>query len=216
MAFSLYDLQFSSFFYSYSLIMSSNDDSRSPSSQVPLYLWGVSKVRKKRFVANQHHVTSEAHFQKWCPDYTFAIPNGVHVKLATSSINDAHCMDSNDPDTKIFTFRPFYFSLGFTFPWSKFFRKELCATECAPSQCTSNVYRAIMCFANLSSFMHATPSCLKISTKEIMCGMLMCWRSADGGKARLAMVHLFPSLTVMVRYTTIDLLQFCLNSLMYD
>ncbi|CAL9004915.1 unnamed protein product [Prunus brigantina] len=29
--------------------------------------------------------------------------------------------------------------------------------------------------------------------KEITCGMMMCWKSADGGKAMLVMVHLFPS-----------------------
>lgn len=84
--------------------MSSNDDSRSSSLQVRLCLRSVSKVHKKRFVANQHHVTSEAHFQKRCPTYASAIPNDMHVKLAMSSTNDAPCVDSNDPDTRIFTF----------------------------------------------------------------------------------------------------------------
>lgn len=56
-------------FCSYSLIMSSYDGSRSPSSRVPLYLWGGSKVPKKRFVANLHRVMSESHFQKWRATY---------------------------------------------------------------------------------------------------------------------------------------------------
>ncbi|BBG93957.1 Protein kinase family protein with leucine-rich repeat domain, partial [Prunus dulcis] len=61
-------------------------------------------------------------------------------------------VDANDPDTKIITFRNFYFSLGFKFPLSKLFKEVFCAMGCAPSQCTPNVYRAIMCFENLSCF----------------------------------------------------------------
>ncbi|KAI5313223.1 hypothetical protein L3X38_042397 [Prunus dulcis] len=60
--------------------------------------------------------------------------------------------DANDPGARIITFCPFYFSLGFTFPLSKFFREVFCAMECGPSQCTPNVYWAIMCFENLSRF----------------------------------------------------------------
>ncbi|CAL8169024.1 unnamed protein product [Prunus armeniaca] len=56
------------------------------------------------------------------------------------------CVDANDPNARIITFRPFYFSLGFKFPLSKLFKEVFCAMGCAPSQCTPNVYRAIMCF----------------------------------------------------------------------
>lgn len=59
---------------------------------------------------------------------------------------------SENPDARIITFRPFYFSLGFTFSLSKFFRKFFCTMECTPSQCTPNVYKKIMCFGNLSCF----------------------------------------------------------------
>ncbi|CAL2270257.1 unnamed protein product [Prunus armeniaca] len=69
---------------------------------------------------------------KWRATYTSAIPNDMHVKLAESSTNDAPCVDQNDPDARIIMFRPFYFSLGFTFPLSKFFRKVFCIVECAP------------------------------------------------------------------------------------
>ncbi|CAL9011019.1 unnamed protein product [Prunus brigantina] len=53
----------------------------------------------------------------------------------------------------IITFHPFYFSLGFTFPLSKFFKKVFYVMECALSQCTPNVYRAIICFDNLNRFL---------------------------------------------------------------
>ncbi|CAL8082890.1 unnamed protein product [Prunus armeniaca] len=35
---------------------------------------------------------------------------------------------------------------------SKLFKEVFCAIGCAPSQCTLNVYRAVMCFENLSRF----------------------------------------------------------------
>ncbi|CAL2256732.1 unnamed protein product [Prunus armeniaca] len=114
--------------------------------------WCGSEVHKKRFLVNLHHVTSEAHFQKWCATYAYAIPDDVHVKLAASSTDDVPCVDSKDLNARIITFHPFYFSLCFTFPLSKFFRKVFCTMDCAPSQCTSNVYRVIMCSENLSSF----------------------------------------------------------------
>ncbi|CAL9021076.1 unnamed protein product, partial [Prunus brigantina] len=88
----------------------------------------------------------KAQFQKWWATYAFAIPDDVHVKLVESSTDNVPCVDANDPGAKIITFRPFYFSLGFTFPLSKFFKEVFCAMECGPSQCTSNVYRATMCF----------------------------------------------------------------------
>ncbi|CAL2278388.1 unnamed protein product [Prunus armeniaca] len=117
-----------------STIIYSEGGSRSPSSQVPLYLWGGSKVHKKRFVTNLHRATSEAHFQKWCATYASVILDDVHIKLAASSIDDAHCVDLNELDARIITFCPFYFSLGFALPFSKFFRKVFYAMECAPSQ----------------------------------------------------------------------------------
>ncbi|CAL2248043.1 unnamed protein product [Prunus armeniaca] len=40
---------------------------------------------------------------------------------------------------------------------------------------------------------YARSSCLTISAKEIMYGTMMCWKSADSGKAMLVMVYLFPS-----------------------
>ncbi|CAL9012152.1 unnamed protein product, partial [Prunus brigantina] len=127
------------------LIISSDDGSRSPSLQESLYLWSGSKVHKNIFLANLHCVTSKAHFQKWCATYPCAILDDVHVKLAASSTDNEPCVDPNDSDARIITFCPFYFSLGFTFSLSKFFRKL----------------------------------------------------STDGGKARLAMVHLFLSLFAM-------------------
>ncbi|CAL8131699.1 unnamed protein product [Prunus armeniaca] len=132
--------------------MSSRDGSKASSSQVPLYLWGGSKVYKKRFVANLHRVTNEDQFQRWRAAYASAIPDDVHVKLAKPLTDNMPCMDANDPNARIITFRPFYFSLGFKFPLSNLFKEVFCAMECAPSQCTPNVYRAIMCFENLSHF----------------------------------------------------------------
>ncbi|VVA32272.1 PREDICTED: LOC110760952 [Prunus dulcis] len=76
--------------YFYSTIMSSDEGSRSPSSQVPLYLWGGCKV------------------------------------LAAPLTNDVPRVGPNDLDARIITFRPFYFSLDFTFPLLKFFRKVRC------------------------------------------------------------------------------------------
>ncbi|CAL9001410.1 unnamed protein product [Prunus brigantina] len=95
---------------------------------------------------------SEPQFQKWRAAHASAIPDDVHVKLAESSTDDASCVDANDSNARIITFRPFYFSLRFTFPLLKFFREVFYVMDCAPSQCTSNVYRAIMCFENPSRF----------------------------------------------------------------
>ncbi|CAL2265879.1 unnamed protein product [Prunus armeniaca] len=94
---------------------------------------------------------AEVH-KKCCATYASAIPDDVHVKLVDSSIDDTPYVDSNDLDARIITFHPFYFSLGFTFPLSMFFRKVFCTMECAPSQCTVNVYWVIMCFENLNHF----------------------------------------------------------------
>ncbi|CAL8154981.1 unnamed protein product [Prunus armeniaca] len=132
--------------------MSSGDGSKAPSSQAPLYLWGGSLVPSKKFVANLHRVTTDAQFQKWRAAFTSAIPDDVQVKLLKSWADSKPLVDANDPGARVITFRPFYFSLGFKFPLSKLFKEVFCAMECAPSQCTPNVYRAIMCFENLSRF----------------------------------------------------------------
>ncbi|CAL2240991.1 unnamed protein product [Prunus armeniaca] len=147
----------------YSTTMSSKRRSRSPSSQVPLYLWGGSQVPKEKFVGNLHHVTTEAQFKTWRALFDFTIPKDVHVKLAEPSSDSVPRVDSNNPGATIITFRPFYFSLGFTFPMSKFFRDVLCAMECALSQCTPNVYRAVICFENLSHFFK-----LDLTVKEFL------------------------------------------------
>ncbi|BBH07535.1 Protein kinase family protein with leucine-rich repeat domain, partial [Prunus dulcis] len=125
---------------------------KAPSSQVPLYLWGGSIVHSKKFVANLHRVTTDAQFQKWRAAYASAIPDDVRVRLLKSRKDNEPLVDANDPDARIITFHPFYFSLGFKFPLSKLFKEVFCAMGCAPSQCTPNVYRAIMCFENLSRF----------------------------------------------------------------
>ncbi|CAL8114443.1 unnamed protein product [Prunus armeniaca] len=132
--------------------MSSGDGSKAPSSQAPLYLWGGSQVPSKKFVANLHRVTTDAQFQKWRAAFSSAIPDDVQVKLLKSWADSKPLVDANDPGARVITFRPFYFSLGFKFPLSKLFKEVFCAMECAPSQCTPNVYRAIMCFENLSRF----------------------------------------------------------------
>lgn len=132
--------------------MLSDEGSRSLGSQVPLYLWGSSHVHKKRFVANLHPLTTEAQFQKWRASFASAIPNDVHIRLAEPSTDDVACEDPNDPDTRIITFHPFYFSLGFKFPMSKFFKMVFHAMGCAPSQCTPNVYCTVICFDNLNRF----------------------------------------------------------------
>ncbi|CAL2239112.1 unnamed protein product [Prunus armeniaca] len=132
--------------------MPSRDSSKASSSQVPLYLWGGSEVYKKRFVANLRRVTNEDQFQRWHAAYASAIPEDVHIKLEKPLTDNMPCVDANDPNARIITFRPFYFSLGFKFLLSKLFKEVFCAMGCAPSQCTPNVYRAIMCFENLSRF----------------------------------------------------------------
>ncbi|CAL8083190.1 unnamed protein product [Prunus armeniaca] len=132
--------------------MSSGDGSKAPSSQAPLYLWGGSLVPSKKFVANLHRVMTDAQFQKWRAAFKSAIPDDVQVKLLKSWVDSKPLVDANDPGARVITFRPFYFSLGFKFPLSKLFKEVFCAMECAPSQCIPNVYRAIMCFENLSRF----------------------------------------------------------------
>ncbi|CAL9019170.1 unnamed protein product [Prunus brigantina] len=67
---------------------------------------------------------SEAHFQNWCATYAYAILDDVHVKLAAPSTKDVPCVDSKALNARIITFHPFYFSLCFTFPLSKFFKKH--------------------------------------------------------------------------------------------
>ncbi|CAL2247381.1 unnamed protein product [Prunus armeniaca] len=153
-----------------------------------------SKVHKNIFVANLHCITSKAHFQKWRATYPCAIPDDVHVKLAASSTDNEPCVDPNDPDAKIITFCPFYFSLGFMFSLSKFFRKLFCPIECAPSQCAPNAYQAIMCFRNPSCFFK-----LDLTVQEFFyfSEVKHYEKSTDGGKARMAMVHLFLSLFTM-------------------
>ncbi|KAI5324053.1 hypothetical protein L3X38_033126 [Prunus dulcis] len=79
-------------------LMSSEDGRKSPSSQVPLYMWGGSQVYKKRFVANLHHGRTGAQFQKWPAAYASTIPDDVHVKLANRLTDDVPCVDANDPD----------------------------------------------------------------------------------------------------------------------
>ncbi|KAI5343179.1 hypothetical protein L3X38_011055 [Prunus dulcis] len=159
--------------------MSSEDGSKSTSSQ----------VYKKRFVANLHRVTTEAHFQRWRATYASAILDDVHIKLAKPLTDDVPCVNANDPNARIITVRPFYFSLGFKFTSSKLFKEVFWAMGCAPSQCTPNVYWAIMCFENLS-LLHVGADVLVM---EITCGTTMCWKSVDDGRSTLAMVHLFPS-----------------------
>ncbi|CAL2240728.1 unnamed protein product [Prunus armeniaca] len=43
-------------------------------------------------------------------------------------------VDPNNPDVRIISFRPFYFSLGYTFLLLAFFMKVFCAMEYAPSR----------------------------------------------------------------------------------
>ncbi|CAL2276520.1 unnamed protein product [Prunus armeniaca] len=67
--------------------MSSGDDSKAPSSQTPLYLWGGSLV-----------------------------PNDVQVKLLKSQTDNEPLVDANDPGTRIITCHPFLFLLGLQIP----------------------------------------------------------------------------------------------------
>ncbi|KAI5318008.1 hypothetical protein L3X38_037716 [Prunus dulcis] len=76
----------------------------------------------------------------------------LQVRLLRSPTDNDPFEDANDPGARIITFRPFYFSLGFKFPLSKLFKEVFCAMGSALSQSTPNVYRAIMCFENLSCF----------------------------------------------------------------
>ncbi|CAL2229141.1 unnamed protein product [Prunus armeniaca] len=84
--------------------------------------------------------TNEGQFQRWRPAYVSAIPDDVHIKLAKPLTDVVPCVDAHDPNARIITFHPFYFSLGFKFPMSKIFKEVFCAMGCAPSQCTPNVY----------------------------------------------------------------------------
>ncbi|CAL2271150.1 unnamed protein product [Prunus armeniaca] len=73
--------------------------------------------------------------QRWRAAYASAILDNVHVKLAKPLTDNVPCVDANDPNARIITFRPFYFSLGFKFPLSKLFKEVFCAMECAPMRC---------------------------------------------------------------------------------
>ncbi|CAL2265524.1 unnamed protein product [Prunus armeniaca] len=135
-----------------SIIMSSDEGNWSSSSRVLMYMWGDSKVHKKRFVANLHHITTKAQFQKWRTGFTSAILSNVHVRLAEPSINDMARVDLNNPNERMITFSPFYFSLGFMFPMWRFSKRVFDTLGCAPNQCTPNVYRTVICFDNLNRF----------------------------------------------------------------
>lgn len=87
--------------------MSFDEKGRSSGLQVPMYLWGGSQVYKRRFVANLHCVTTEVQFQKWRANFAFAILDNVHVRLVDTLTNDVAREDSNDPEARIITFRPF-------------------------------------------------------------------------------------------------------------
>ncbi|BBH03305.1 Plant protein of unknown function D, partial [Prunus dulcis] len=125
----------------------------------------------------------------------------VRVKLLKSRTDNEPLVDVNDPDARIITFRPFYFSLGFKFLLSKLFKEVFCAMGCAPGQCTPNVYLATMCFENLSlrhfvRYAQVRVYKAKLFTvlvKGITLGMMTCWRSANDGKATYVTAHLFPS-----------------------
>ncbi|CAL8094061.1 unnamed protein product [Prunus armeniaca] len=104
--------------------MPSRDGSKASSSQVPLYLWGGSVVYKKRFVANLHHVTNEDQFHRWRAAYASAIPDDVYVKLAKPLTDNMPCVDANDPNARIITFRPF------TSPWASNSRCRSSSRRC--------------------------------------------------------------------------------------
>ncbi|CAL9001081.1 unnamed protein product [Prunus brigantina] len=89
-----------------------------------VYLGRLPSVQEEIW-ANLHRVMTEAQFQKWRVAYPSAIPDDVHIKLAKPSTDDVPCVDANDPNARIITFHPFYFSLGFTFQLSKLFREFL-------------------------------------------------------------------------------------------
>lgn len=98
-------------------------------------------------MANLHHVTTETQFLTWHATFNSVISKDMHVKSVKSLIDHP-----NNSDARIITLCPFYFSLGFTFLLSKFFKEMLCTMEYAPNQCTPKVYRPIICFKNLSRF----------------------------------------------------------------
>lgn len=101
-----------SLFCTYSTIVSSNKKSQSSGSQVPMYLWGGSKVHKRIFMANLHRITIESQFQKWRTTFASAISDNVHVRLVEPSTDNMACTDSNDLDARIITFCPFHLSLS--------------------------------------------------------------------------------------------------------
>lgn len=76
----------------------------------------------------------------------------MNVRLAEPLIDYMLHADLNDLNARIIELCPLYFSLGFTFPLSKFFRNVFCIKECAPGQCTTNEYWVIICFENLNCF----------------------------------------------------------------
>ncbi|CAL8161406.1 unnamed protein product [Prunus armeniaca] len=61
---------------------------------------------------------------KWRTSYAPAIPDDVYIRLVKLVTDDVPGVDLNDPNSRIFTFRPFYFSLGFMSMLLKFFRME--------------------------------------------------------------------------------------------
>lgn len=199
--------------------MSFDEGSRSPSSQVPLYLWGGSKVYKKRFVSNRGSLSEVA--RHLCCSHT-------RWRGLTALLTDnVPLVDPNDPNAKIIShFVPStstwashsrcrsswksYFMLwsvlqanvlqmcteaiiGFD-RMNHFFKLDLMVQ----SSFTSSRWDATR---STPRFVYAMPSCLIVSAKEITYGMLMCWRSKEGGKARSATVYFFPSPTMMVCHT---------------
>lgn len=51
---------------------------------------------------------------------------------------------------------------------------------------------------SVPNFVRIRISYLTALAEVIMCGVLMCWRSAESGKVRQMTVHEFPSPTAMV------------------
>ncbi|CAL2257061.1 unnamed protein product [Prunus armeniaca] len=94
--------------------MSSGDDSKAPSSQAPLYLWGGSLVPSKKFVANLHRVMTDGQFQKWRAAFASTILDEVQVKLLKSRSDNEPLVDATDPGARIIT--SFLFLLGLQIP----------------------------------------------------------------------------------------------------
>lgn len=87
---------------------------------------------RKIFIANMYRITHEAQFQRWRSQFFTAFRTGVNVSLAELLSEAANSMDSDDPNARIITFHPFYFSLGFKFPISRFFKEVFHVMGCAP------------------------------------------------------------------------------------